>query len=120
MLMDQEMFAAVKNELADQYEKSAKVLRELNFAPIMVIEAEDNTFVGEIMSFKDGEIHIKLLAAREIDYKVRKLSSRSIKRRTYPLPIWRITNSKPVNEAQVPLYINFKYLSPQFKNKYLR
>jgi len=120
MLMDQEMFFKVTKELAKQHELTAKALRNLKYYPITLIETEDNAFVGEIMSFKEGEVHIKLLAAREIDYKVRNLSNKSIKRRTYPLPLWRVTDTKELKSEEVPLYINFKYLSPQFKNKYLK
>jgi len=120
MLMDQELFFKVTEDLANQHEITAKVLRNLKHYPITLVETEDNAFIGEIMSFKDGEIHIKLLAAREIDHKVRNLSSKAIKRRTYPLPLWRVTATKEVKKEEVPLYINFKYLSPQFKNKYLR
>jgi hypothetical protein len=120
MLLDQELFFKVTEDLANQHELTAKALRELKHYPITLIETEDNAFIGEIMSFKEGEIHIKLLAAKEIDYKVRNLSNRSIKYRTYPLPLWRVTSSKEVKSEEVPLYINFKYLSPQFKNKYLR
>jgi hypothetical protein len=120
MLFNAEDITRIKDMLAEQHEKAAKALRELELAPFLLIETDHNYFIGEVCGIKGDNLLIKLLAAREVDHKVRNLRSKSIKRRTYPLPLCRINSTKVLKEDQVPLYINYKYLSPQFKNRYLR
>jgi hypothetical protein len=110
----------VKDALADQWEKEAKVLRELKPAELHVFELENETMVGEITSIKDKHLCIRVWASSNMDYKMRNTESRGIKRRTYPLALWRIISSKGIKIDQAPLYVNFKYLSPQFKNKFFR
>ena len=120
MLFDKNSFSALKDRLADSYEKAAEVLRNLPIEPIIIIETHNNSIIGEIMGLKEEDLLIKVLAARVFDYKIRNLTSITHKKRTYPIQLWMIVSSNTIEESQIPLYINYKYLSPQFKNRYLR
>jgi len=111
----------IKDKLAEQWEKEAKILRSIPKAEVYVIEYGENmTIVGEISDLKEKHLCVKVWAASEIDFKMRNLTSKGIKRRTYPVHLIGIKNIKGITFDEVPLYVNFKYLSPQFKNRYLR
>lgn len=111
---------------AERHERMAKVLRSLDLSTGIVeistkwSDTEDHRIIGEILSMdQDGNLHVRVIAADYIDHKMRNISARGFKRRTYPVHIMGITGIKPVKKEDIPLYINMKYLSPQFKNKYL-
>ena len=109
----------LKDYMADVYEKSAKALRELEPHPLHLFEISDMQIIGEITSIKDGYLCVRVWAASEIDFKMRKLQSKGLKKRTYPIPLDAIKSSRGVKFEEVPLYINFKYIAPQFKNRFL-
>lgn len=120
MILSRQSFEESRSVLKNMYERMAKALELLEFWDYITIETEHNTFIGKIAGLKDRDLIIIVIAAREIDYKIKNLSSKGVKKRTYPLPLKLITSCKEAKLEEVPLYINFKYISPQFKNRYLK
>lgn len=120
MILSKEQFKSYQPLMKDMFERSAKALEMLEYWDCISIDTDDNTIVGRIVGLKENDVLIKVIAAREIDFKMRNLSTKGSKKRTYPLPLHRIISCKEVMLDEVPLYVNFKYLSPQFKNKYLK
>ena len=111
---------------AKDHEHKAKILRELDFSTgVMEIATkwsatENHRIIGEITSMDTRDnIQVRVIAADYIDFKMRNIHNKGLKRRTYPIHINSIVYTKPVKKEDIPLYINMKYLSPQFKNKYL-
>ena len=111
----------IKDALAEQWEKEAKILKSIPAADVYAIKyGESMTIIGQITGLKDKHLCVKVWAASEVDYKMRNLSTKGIKRRTYPVNLIGIREIKGITFEEVPLYVNFKYISPQFKNRFLR
>ena len=110
----------MKNILAEQWEKEAKTLRSIPKADIYLIELPGMTIIGEITALKDRHLCVRVWAADKVDYKMRNLCSKGVKRRTYPAQLWAIKNIKGITYEEVPLYVNFDFISPQFKNRFLK
>ena len=111
---------------AEDHENKAKVLRTLDFSPgIKEIhlkwgQDEDQIILGDITSMDTADnIQVRVIAANFLDHKMRNISARGFKRRTYPISLNSLISITPVKKEDIPLYINYKYLSPQFKTKYL-
>lgn len=114
--------------LAKDHEHKAKVLRDLASKLTTGVveiqtkwsETENHRLIGEVLSIDTQDnIQVRVLAADYIDFKMRNIEAKGFKRRTYPIHINSIVDVKPVKKEDIPLYINMKYLSTQFKTKYL-
>ena len=104
-----------------QLKQTVSALESISFDGIQAIDTiEGNTIVGKILGIKDNQLLIQVIAAKEVDYKLRNLESKGFKKRTYPLPLYLVVGSKTVQIEEVPLYINFKFKSTQFKNRYFK
>ena len=120
MLLDKIMFQKIKDNLAEDYRKAAKTIDELEIEGFNLFETSNNTFIGEVIGVKNNNLIVKIIAARVVNFKIRNLSKKGFKLRTYPLTLSEVISSKVIKNDEVPLYLNFKYLSPQFKNRFLK
>ena len=119
-----------KEKLQRRYEAMAKALKDLAVGEITKFktgypgtEDFDNTVVGSIVQLKDGHVLIDLIAADKVDYKMRNIIGtrrRHRRHRRYPIDLSQIKSSSTMEQREVPLLINFNYISPQFKNTYLK
>ena len=121
MVLKAEALMRSRDRLAGMYERAMNALKNLNVEGIQALETTDgNVIVGMIVGMKSEsmELLVKVIAAKEVDYKLRNLESKGIKRRTYPLPLHNVVSSKTLEQNQVPLYVNYGFISTQFKNKF--
>jgi hypothetical protein len=121
MVFKPEAIAKIKQQLIEQFQKSAAALEGINAEGVQAFETTDgNVIVGEIvgMKYENHQLLIRVIAAKDVDHKLRNLESKAVKKRTYPLPLYCIVSSKTLEHSQVPLYVNYAYKSTQFKNKY--
>lgn len=111
-------------ELAIQGLKALKIGECTKFrVGLPEMEGHANTIVGNVIDIKDGKVIIELIAAEKMDYKMRKIIStrnRLLKKKTYPVALDYIRSTEPMKLREVPLLINYKYISEKFKNMYLR
>lgn len=74
-----------------------------------------NRFIGRMSGMKEDNLSLLLMAAEYTDYKVRKCTSVKFAKRTYPIYYKDIAKCEVVKQEDLPLYINFAFISPQFK-----
>jgi hypothetical protein len=85
MIFKAESIQRVKAELVIRFRQAADALEGLSTEGVQAIETRDgNVIVGEIVGIKyeDTMVLIRVIAAKEVDYKLRNLESKGVKKRT--------------------------------------
>jgi len=122
-----------KEKLIKKFEQRVQALKDLVPGDVTMFsigydfEPEPhNKILGRILDIKDDNILIEILAAEKIDFKVRntimKRGRRSVRqpKKHYPIAIELVKESRTFKFKEVPLLINYAFISEQFKNRYLR
>jgi hypothetical protein len=120
MLLTAEELEERREDMIKSHLAAAEALKNLNTGEFTLFVTESNRILGILKGSKDGKFLVMPVAAEYMDYKLRNCEAKNKKKRTYPIPFHCVLETKPVTREQVPLYLNFKYISQQFKNKFLR